>query len=108
MWPNTAKPKSVNICLEKYRRTIRLTVRDNGRGFDPAHLERPKTALRGVGLNSMRERTEAPGGLFKIESAKGSGTTIQSSWPMKRGGADGLNWMVECLLWIQKPGWRNW
>jgi PAS domain S-box-containing protein len=78
-----SEAKKVNICLEKYKRTIRLTVRDNGKGFDPAHLERPKTALHGVGLNSMRERTESLGGSFKIESAKGSGTTIQASWPMK-------------------------
>ena len=36
----------------------------------------------GLGLRSIRERTELSGGLFEVESAKGKGTTIRASWPL--------------------------
>mgnify|MGYP000427402608 CR=1 FL=1 len=49
-----------------------LRVRDDGRGFDPAAVDR-----RGrVGLVSMRERAERLGGTLRIESAPGAGTTV--------------------------------
>lgn len=51
---------------------VRLTIRDNGRGFDPAHKN------GGMGLRNMRERAEAlPGGRFTLTSAPQTGTRIQ-------------------------------
>ena len=50
-------------------------AQDNGQGFDLEDI--PK----GVGLESMRERVEISGGIFKIESVRGVGTTIRASWP---------------------------
>jgi signal transduction histidine kinase len=37
---------------------------------------------RGLGLDSMRERTELSGGTFIIESTPGKGTTVRASWPV--------------------------
>jgi signal transduction histidine kinase len=49
---------------------LRLNLRDNGRGFDPA------TRHDGFGLQGMRERVEGMGGELAIQSAKGQGTAI--------------------------------
>jgi two-component system, NarL family, sensor histidine kinase LiaS len=51
--------------------TVRLMVRDNGRGFDK------RAQSGGFGMHSMRERAEAlPGGRFQILSAPGAGCAI--------------------------------
>ncbi len=66
----------VSLCLQKGNRGIELTIRDNGQGFDL------NTVRRGLGLSTMRERTELSGGVCTIESVKGVGTTIRCSWPL--------------------------
>ena len=53
-----------------------LRIADDGSGFDPAH-----TRVGGFGLVSMRERTEALGGRFKLASAAGDGTCIEVRLP---------------------------
>lgn len=50
---------------------IACVIKDNGRGFDV------ETQKAGVGLHSMRERAEALGGTFTLESAPGQGTTVR-------------------------------
>jgi two-component system NarL family sensor kinase len=50
-----------------------LQLSDNGRGFDVEAVS--ASARRGLGLSSMRERIEALGGRFHIESGPG-GTTL--------------------------------
>jgi len=51
---------------------LRVTIRDNGAGFNPQHTARP-TAL---GLLSMRERAAAIGAAFAVMSRPGDGTTV--------------------------------
>ncbi len=51
---------------------IVLTVSDDGIGFDPAAV-----ASGHYGLLTMRERAEALGGQFALESAPGHGTTVR-------------------------------
>ena len=53
---------------------LRLTVSDDGCGFDPG--ARARTPAAGFGLVSMRERAEALGGTLAVVSAPGAGTTI--------------------------------
>jgi len=55
--------------------TVRLTIADDGAGFDPASV----TADH-IGLRIMRERAEAIGARFQVESAPGEGTTISVVW----------------------------
>jgi signal transduction histidine kinase len=52
--------------------TLRVTISDNGAGFNPEHGTRP-TAL---GLLSMRERAAAIGAAFAVMSSPGDGTTV--------------------------------
>lgn len=51
---------------------LRVTIRDNGAGFNPDIASRP-TAL---GLLSMRERAAAIGATLSVQSRPGDGTTI--------------------------------
>jgi len=55
--------------------TVRLTVRDDGSGFDPvAHTD-------GFGLLGMRERVELLSGTLGVASSPGQGTTINATFP---------------------------
>ncbi|MFN3307652.1 MAG: two-component regulator propeller domain-containing protein [Anaerolineales bacterium] len=55
---------------------VRLWVRDDGIGFDPAIL--PHLESKGhLGLQQMRERVESLGGSLKVHSQIGQGTEIE-------------------------------
>lgn len=54
---------------------VLLRIRDDGQGFDPAHVPSGR-----LGLAIMRERAEAVGAALEIESAPGRGTYIVLSW----------------------------
>ena len=58
---------------------LRLSIADDGRGFDPA--ARPTQPDAGFGLISMSERAEALGGALAVRSAPGAGTTIEVVLP---------------------------
>jgi signal transduction histidine kinase len=54
---------------------VRLTVEDDGSGFDSA------TAGAGqLGLGIMRERAEAVGAILQVDSKPGEGTTVVATW----------------------------
>ncbi|HJL44399.1 MAG TPA: ATP-binding protein, partial [Polyangiaceae bacterium LLY-WYZ-15_(1-7)] len=57
---------------------LRLEVRDDGVGFDPAAVEEG-----GHGLRGMRERAELLGGSLEIASAPGEGTAILLELPIE-------------------------
>jgi signal transduction histidine kinase len=54
---------------------IRMTIADDGCGFDPGAP--PRRPGGGFGLISMRERAEAVGGVLAVSSAPGRGTTVE-------------------------------
>jgi signal transduction histidine kinase len=58
---------------------LHLRISDDGEGFDPSQLQ--ATPKGGLGLTSMRERVEALGGRFRLESAPGRGTEIDVVLP---------------------------
>lgn len=57
-----------------YGPEVRLRVRDDGRGFDPA-------AAHGFGLAGLRRRIAQEGGGVRVCSAAGAGTTIEVELP---------------------------
>lgn len=59
---------------------IEFTVQDNGVGFDQKEALARNKATGGLGLASMKERTELSRGAFSVESSHGEGTTIRASW----------------------------
>jgi PAS domain S-box-containing protein len=76
-----SKADFVHLCLRKKGDAIEWVVKDNGMGFDLEETLSSERSERGLGLNSMRERTELSGGTFEIETTPGIGTVIRASWP---------------------------
>ena len=73
----------VSLHLAHRDGTIRLAVRDNGRGFSPAAVRPGGASLNGYGLSSMRERAELLGGSFTVKSVPLSGTTVLVELPVE-------------------------
>jgi PAS domain S-box-containing protein len=72
-----------SVHLQGTPKDISLTVRDAGRGFDPASVSQ----YGGLGLTSMRERLKLVDGELVIESQPASGTTIVARVPLPSGSA---------------------
>jgi signal transduction histidine kinase len=69
--------------LERTADVVEVTIRDDGRGFDPAATN------GGFGLTGMRERVELAGGVLRIEAAQERGTSVSATIPLPpSGGAD--------------------
>jgi two-component system sensor histidine kinase DegS len=62
----------VKVHLDLGTDFLRVSVDDNGRGFDPEILKDSNN----LGLKLIRERSEMLGGKFEIDSAIGSGAKI--------------------------------
>ena len=77
-----SKATLVHLFLSKTNSTIELTLQDNGEGFD-VKQEALADSRPGLGLDSMRKRTEITGGSFAIDSAIQKGTIIRASWPIQ-------------------------
>jgi PAS domain S-box-containing protein len=68
-----AQAKKVEICLNETSERVALDISDDGVGFDSNETP-PDT--QHWGLTTMRERAEAVGIAFRLESAPGAGTRI--------------------------------
>jgi signal transduction histidine kinase len=66
---------SVRVDEDSYR--WRLTVTDDGTGFDQAHA----AAASGVGLANMRDRLDAVGGTVEVASLGRTGTRVTAVVP---------------------------
>jgi len=77
-----AEAKAVAIAVERRRSSARLTVGDDGRGFDVEATLSHVGASEHFGLHGMRERAALLGGSVTIESAPRNGTTIIVEIPL--------------------------
>jgi two-component system sensor histidine kinase DegS len=68
------------ILLDIGDTSIRVSVEDNGRGFDTASLE----DRAGVGIKLIKDRVEMLGGDFEVESKAGQGTRVVFQVPASR------------------------
>jgi two-component system sensor histidine kinase DegS len=74
-----AEASTVNVSLDSTDKTLRLTVADDGVGFDvSAAADRPNS----FGLAGMRERVTLLGGRFDIQSGRHRGTRITVELPV--------------------------
>ncbi|MDY0040733.1 MAG: PAS domain S-box protein [Desulforhabdus sp.] len=81
---NTARHSNASelrVSLGTSRRSIKVSVKDNGHGFDPKKTLSPYNHDTGLGLASMRERAILSGGSFDVKSGVRSGTTVKAEWP---------------------------
>jgi signal transduction histidine kinase len=72
-----AGASEVRVSLERTIDGARVTVADDGSGFD---IERGSPEGH-FGLTMMRERAQVAGGTFRMESESGKGTTITAEFP---------------------------
>ena len=69
----------VKVILDLGEDRIRVSVDDNGKGFDPDSIQQGNS----LGLKLIRERAEMLGGNFEIDSALGKGTRILFAVPAR-------------------------
>ncbi len=62
---------------------VRLQIKDNGRGFDPASVFNAAPQQTSLGLLHMRERAIMIGGSFRLESHPGRGVLIRVDVPLQ-------------------------
>jgi signal transduction histidine kinase len=79
-----AQATALQVTLAQTESQLRVTVADNGAGFDPAAPVTPSAdgARGGMGLRSMRERAITTGMLLQVESEPGHGTRITVTAPL--------------------------
>ncbi|MDQ7843193.1 MAG: sensor histidine kinase [Armatimonadota bacterium] len=72
-----ADAATVEVTMAAADGHLRCTIRDDGRGFDPA-------AVRDRGLAGLEARVRSAGGSFQVTSAPGQGTTVAAAFPVSR------------------------
>jgi two-component system sensor histidine kinase DegS len=70
---------SVKVMLDLGEDRVRVSVDDNGRGFDPESLQQSNS----LGLKLIRERAEMLGGNFEVDSNPGKGTRVSFAVPAR-------------------------
>ncbi len=73
-----AQASRVNVTLTHTENALRLTLSDDGQGFEPDGL----ADAQGLGLAGMRERAILVGGSLKLYSTPGEGTVIECVLPL--------------------------
>ena len=83
---NTVKHAQANkvvVCLEEEGGAIKITIKDNGIGFNPEHALRKTNCDGGFGLFGIEERMADLDGSLTINSRPHQGTTIIMTVPCK-------------------------
>ena len=76
-----ASATHAEVAIDCTGKGVRLRVSDDGRGFDPDHVQ-VIADIAHFGLIAMRERVEALGGRFRVTTAPGHGTVVEASLPL--------------------------
>ena len=82
-----ANTADVNVYFKKDG--IKVSIKDDGTGFNFQEAISSKDGLRGLGLLGMRERVELMNGSLVIKSSPGHGTEITMEVPLTSGVGDG-------------------
>jgi two-component system, NarL family, sensor histidine kinase DevS len=80
-----ARARQVSVVLSRDKGYVSLTIRDDGRGFDPARV----ATYVGHGMRNMDARAHALGGRLSVESEAGKGTTVKATVPIEPIGGRG-------------------
>jgi signal transduction histidine kinase len=78
-----AHARKIEVSTGSDRGRIRITVADDGIGFDTSEGLSGKGGKGGFGLFSIRERLQHLGGSLKVDSNPGHGTRVTLSAPLK-------------------------
>ncbi len=80
-----ARAGRVRVSVAREGSTIRVTVADDGVGFDVSAIHPPTGQMERFGLFSIRERLDYLGGRLQIESQPGRGTRVTLTAPLEHG-----------------------
>jgi len=76
-----AHASRVKVSIRKLPEAVRMDITDDGQSFEVERVLRAKRN-RHLGLLGMRERVEMVGGVLRVESTPGQGTTIRAQIPI--------------------------
>ena len=78
-----ARARRLEIQIATSGEMLRGSVRDDGRGFDPARIGRRAHGVRlHLGIETLLERTELAGGRATVDSKPGQGTEVTFELPL--------------------------
>ena len=69
------RARRIDVELRQSGKRLLVRVEDDGDGFDTAEAH-------GTGLANLRDRVTAVGGAFRVETSRGSGTTVLAEFPI--------------------------
>jgi len=75
-----SKAQRVRVAVQEADSILKVTVRDDGLGFDPKEVLRKESGKRPPGLRKMKDWVELSGGSFTIESGPDRDTEICARW----------------------------
>jgi len=78
---------------------LRLSVHDDGIGFNVGESRQLAQKGGSVGLISMKERASLIGGHLEIESSSSHGTTIRASFPLSTGAESPISLKIATSSW---------
>jgi len=81
---NHASASQVKVTMDMDESRVRVTVEDNGKGFDPAAVF-GATQHKTIGLPTLKERMELLGGQLEIDAQPGQGTRAAMECPLGEG-----------------------
>ncbi len=73
---NHSRASEVAVNLDFQDAQVRLTVKDNGVGFQPEGIASRGSDSGGFGLTNMKERAQLVGGVLSVSSQPGNGTAV--------------------------------
>lgn len=76
------RPREVVMRLEREGELLKLTIRDDGDGFDEESQRQRAVKTGSLGLIGMEERAALAGGRLRIKSVPGAGTTVSAIFPL--------------------------
>jgi signal transduction histidine kinase/ligand-binding sensor domain-containing protein len=77
------------ISLSAADGSLRMSITDNGKGFDASEYAQRPPQQRSLGLLNIAERVRLLGGTHSIDSAPGKGTSIMVNIPLSRDRTNG-------------------
>jgi signal transduction histidine kinase len=90
-----AQATHVNIHLHFEEKNVRISVFDNGIGFDRDKVQQKRTSRPSLGLVGMEERAALLGGTLTVQSRPGYGTEVEAVIPYHHSGAGLYHGMQE-------------
>lgn len=78
-----AQASEVNITVESNSSSVKMSIKDNGKGFSLSRLTGDLVREGKLGVLGMEERARLIGGNFQITSAPGKGTTVSAEAPIQ-------------------------